>query len=422
MTNVLFLIDGSPGLPTWALQLISFGLLIIALLWASYMFKSSKGEEEIHGFFTHDFNKKLIIIAIIITVTEAAGLAIIAVENGMDLFNAVIRYAVLAFLELGCTFILFQLSTIVQRKIIDKIFEDDAFHLLELAWFLPYIVIVAPLVVIFSYPTFLIMLCYYQSIGSITVVFEKVSIIPWEQFNIVTVSTVVPINLGVIIVIYFGPFLNAAQAIILPILTFHKKFKEIYTDEDYDDEEEDEKEKEKEKKKETDEEKQLQNNLNSIVQGLSKIFNKGEDRIQAKLDKLLKTDPFDRDTHPQLRDGKKTVTQVKEDLVKLFLGNGDDTKPLTGLKGYWKVESQLNNIGRTKINTLVEEIDKLQKTLKDDQGVLTATQKSQMEQGLRDLEKEKEDVMKEKQKLSTILTNIKKGLEDNMTNSGLNPV
>lgn len=408
------------NVPDGILNIVSFGLVIVVILWGAHMFRSGKGEEEIADIFIHDFNKKIMLLAILAIGSEAIGLTIIAIEHDIDIFNAVLRNGILLFLELGCTFLFLRLSTMLQKYILKRMFMDGEFNPIEILWIFPYLFIIIPLLLVFSFPTFGFAISYYTSIGAITIVFNSISPLPWEQIRFVTNPTATPIQFGAYILIYFGPFINLLQVVFLPALLITSKIRKLNKDEDEEDEEDEddedlyedvEEEEDDDDKKKSKKEEALLKEFDDVIEGLHKVLNISKATITENTKNILGLNGINHKTHPSITDKRKTPEVVIKELKNLFEGQAKASDP-QGLLGYWDLMTKVEELGKAK-QKCAQEID--DKT--SDLNIATSqTEKDRLNNLITSLESEKrryqDDIDKNKRKREELVKNIQQHAKD----------
>jgi hypothetical protein len=412
--GVLFLQQfvGNQSQESWIINGISFALVIVVLWYARKMFTKSKGTDSIDKFFTDGFIYKLKTIAFLTTFTECIGLFILAVERGVDPFNAGIRFTVVAFFELGLTYLFIEISSKFQDFIIRKVLADEKIEPFEVAWLIPYIIFMVPLFLFCSIPTWGIAQLYFESTGALRIVFGGLSPWIWEQVHIYETGKTVFVELGALVLIYLTPCISLTQAVIAPYYKIKSRLDEINEGEDDDDDwEDDDWEDDDIDDDALDDEVEMEDVIDDLCGLLGLPKRKVTKNLAAVLGKTGDKDA----TNPSITSGDKTVKEVETDLLNLFLGEDDPNDP-HGLLGYNYLEEEISRITKEDIPEAMSDIDDARRALN---ATSSASERTKLKKALIEAEEKKDKLKKEVSKKTGLMKGIKKDLLEHCKESGL---
>jgi hypothetical protein len=311
--------------------------------------KAGKGVISPSEFFAHNAKFKLEMIATYSTLTEVVGLAIIANARGVDIWNALNRYALVGFLELVATFIFMEIGeACIKNLVLHPLFKPLVDNEDKPGWASRVIASLLGLiltgVILFLcffplvFPTLIIYYLYAESIGQLLLTFQ----LPAHAYDIWS-SIVINVNpnpadigvleMAAIIMILINPILNGLQ-LIMSFREHVPKFRaEMYknvtgakgnpttpTNNSY--------------------------TTEDVVRAYIKMAGQGRsfdtlwNNLQASLGKATSLHggvPV----RDEILNKTKTADQVEQDIVNMLLGSCDPTnKKYIGIKGYEWLEAR----------------------------------------------------------------------------------
>lgn len=407
-------------------NIVSFIMVIGMIMVARHMFKNSKGVDSIDKFFTDGFIHKLKTIAVLSTTTECIGLMLLAFARGIDPFNAIIRYVIMWFIELACTFIFIDTSNRFQDFIINRTLTDEKIDFLEIGWIIPYAIIILPLFFILSLPTWMIAQLYFESTGALRFVFGGTSFLPWEQIQIFETGKHTFVELGALVVIYVTPVISIIQIIVAPILKIRDRLDKINNNDDDGNNDSDDDnfisyndELEEDINTSLFSYKELESNnpsIKNILKGVSEILSVSEIGLYTKLQQVLGKSGSSTTTNPEIALNKKEPEEVEASLKSLFLGSPDEDDP-NGILGFKMIDNKLK-IYRSKNQDLLQDINETHIAINN---CKLEEEKRNLKNRLRDLEFNKMKIVNKLKQLSSKKLEIKNGLEENCKFSGVYP-
>ena len=318
-------------------NLISSIAALITGIIIFYLFRNPNAIERIDAFFTENIVGKLKIWALISTATECVGLIFIAVEQrSVDIYNAIMRFSGMGVIEISLVYLFIVVSSALQDKVINSIFEDGKVEVWEtIKGLFVYVLVVAVIFIPLHFPTYVIAQLYFEAAGSIRLGYnyETTSRLPWDQIISIPMNRQSHLELGAMIYIYLTPGISIIQMIVTPIVKIRDKVRELAEAEDEDEEDYDD-EDDSEGYDEDDDMSIIGNgDMKPVLKSLSDILDISPGQVSKKLRELLGESGDTKSTHPDIRKKKRTPIQVKEDLKDLFLGD-DDPDDLHGINGY----------------------------------------------------------------------------------------
>ena len=401
-------------------NLISSIAALITGIIIFYLFRNPNAIERIDAFFTENIVGKLKIWALISTATECVGLIFIAVEErNVDIYNAIMRFSGMGVIEISLVYLFIVVSSALQDKVINSIFEDGKVEVWEtIKGLFVYVLVVAVIFIPLHFPTYVIAQLYFEAAGSIRLGYnyETTSRLPWDQIISIPMNRQSHLELGAMIYIYLTPGISIIQMIVTPIVKIRDKVRELAEAEDEDEEDYDD-EDDSEGYDEDDDMSIIGNgDMKPVLKSLSDILDISPGQVSKKLRELLGESGDTKSTHPDIRKKKRTPIQVKEDLKDLFLGD-DDPADLHGIDGY------------NYLNALIEKKDDEFQIILHDYDDATRALRTAVEEDEKEKLKLKVDKLKDsteviRRKLKSLnlqQDNVKNNLEKFCRDSGMYP-
>jgi hypothetical protein len=324
--------------------------------------KDKDGEQfSLSGFFIDDPAHKFEIVATISTLCEVIGLALMAIDRGVEPFNAASRFITIGFVELMFTFLFINVTTGMMKSFFKAIYSDGKVQWHEYVTYpSAFIVFGSALFFICCIPTYIISQLYFESIGVLK--FNYVN--DWNPLNYLepadVSSTFIDENgkmittypeLGALILIWFTPLLNLMQ---LPLA-----FINIWRSAKIEGVEEQRKPKEA--------------TIEEIFSQLESLLGYKASKLLDKLEKT--TDKSNIEASPKIKSGAVSKEEHIEGLRKMLLGSEDEKKP-SGILGY--------NVVETKHKAVIKEIE------------ATGHKKTKVDEDMKKLKAEIEKLKKDK--------------------------
>ena len=404
-------------------NIVSFIMVIGMIMVARHMFKNSEGVDSVDKFFTDGFIHKLKTIALLSTTTECIGLMILAFARGIDPFNAIIRYTIFGFIELACTYIFIDTSNRFQNFIINRTLADEKIDFLEIGWIIPYAIVILPLFLILSIPTWIIAQLYFESTGALRLVFGGTSFLPWEQVQVFETGKHTFVELGALVVIYVTPIISIIQIVVAPILKIRDRLDKINNDDDDDDDDDNFTSYDNDLEEDINTSLSTYNDLESsnpsmknVLKGASEILNVSEVGLYDNLQQVLGKSGSSTTTNPEIALNKKTTEEVEISLKSLLLGSTEEDNP-NGILGYKMMENKLR-VYTSKNHDLLQDINQIHIAINNCE---LEEEKNKLKSKLRELESDKMKSLNDIKRLSRQKLEIKKSLEENCKFSGIYP-
>lgn len=391
-------------------------VVLLGFIWFSWRkFKKSQKDKDakkfsMSGFFIDDPTHKFEIVATISTVCEVVGLALLAIDRGVEPFNAASRYLTIGFVELMFTFLFLNVTTGMIRNFMRRIYLDGKVRWYEyLTYPTLFFLMAIPLFMICCIPTYIISQLYFESIGVLKFNYVN-NFWPWDYLEPADVSntyidengimiTTYP-ELGALILIWFTPLLNVMQ---LPLAFLNIRAEE---------------------KKKANEEHEIDGNSATIDELLNQMDSMfawcDKDDIMKRLTEL--TDKSNKDAYKAITSGKTTKDAYIEKFRKELLGSADDKKKLSGWLGYKFVHDELQNkvkgeldkhkLRQTKLDEDKRKLDKEIKDLEKDKPSGYQTQVDNKKDEISNIEKELLDITEKRDNLRTTRADLEGKLND----------
>jgi hypothetical protein len=377
-------------------------LLLGVLLFTIVSDMVARGET-VAKYLTTNVNDKMENIALFSTATEVVGLALIAMDRGMDSFNASTRYGLTGGLELMSTFLFMYFTT----KLIDASFKDWSIRKFKsLLSILGRILVIGILFIVCLFPTWVIAIMYMESIGSMKLIFadnlSPINMVKIVKYKFDPENPIHP-EFSALFMIWLNPFLNFFQIVFYMIEktalnvkaepyvastttpgTAHVKITDLNT---------------------------------ALKRACEIIATDSEPAAtlyaEAKSNLAKMFDPASNLYNPQLKSGSKLPKDLENDLLSVL--NGSDTT-FTGIEGFVK----LTNNGSLTLKSMQAEIERLAKEIAKlinekeietkkptpDQNNLTRISKE-----MTPLNVSKNNLTKDKNKLDLLIDDLKTAME-----------
>jgi hypothetical protein len=354
----------------WATIFVILGVIVIVIL-----LRRRKKPMTIASLFQTNLLSLLETAASISTLMEIVALSIMAIKRGVDPVSAFSRYTTLGFIELAFTFFFLTQSQNLINWVGKKVVKDGKYDFVEILWVFPAVIVLTPLFIFCSLPTYIIVQMYFESVGSLR--FQHVPAInPFYQVQWVPVTNTeenpMYLELGALAMIYFTPFLNILQMVISPFQTIPKLMKEV-----------------KEGKVKEDVVKETSSpienvtvnrngllNLDDTVLALSVIFGWDANKIKIKINEIA-------NRAPGVQSETSSVDEEIEKILKMLSGKGGNSPEY--ILGYQALEKNHLNLEKELDQVIVN----LSQTTTKLRSTNSLEDKQSLENDKRDLEKEK---------------------------------
>ena len=400
---------------------IMMSVLLLSGLYTIYKVKTSKEEFSLSDIFIKDAKRKFEVVATLTTGFEVVGLSLVAIERGVEPFNAYSRYITIGFIELMFTFLFINSTLAMIRAYLKKAYADNKMSWIEaIGYPCLFLITVFPLWVLCSIPTYIISNLYFESIGVLKFNYTA----HWhplyyvEPASVATTTydaegnkiTIYP-ELGALIMIWFTPILNAMQLLFSPV----EMIKEAGA-------------LAKERRERADSLTGKSMGLDTALEHVDRFFKFTPDLIKFNIDRL--TDPSNPKCHPDISGGKVSPAVYKKTLIDSIIGKvGTDPAGVVGILEISHEVDKINELERPlienidaykkQIATINAEIDKVDKgkhpdTIKNHEATIEGLKAKETSDN-----KARELVRQDKAKFMRKLDTLKAGLKRTIERSGL---
>ena len=110
---------------------IMMAVLLLAGLSVAWKVKTSKEKFSLSDIFINDAKRKFEVVATLTTGFEVVGLSLLAIERGVEPFNAYSRYLTIGFIELMFTFLFINSTLSMIRGYLKKAYADNKMSIIE---------------------------------------------------------------------------------------------------------------------------------------------------------------------------------------------------------------------------------------------------------------------------------------------------